>query len=338
MTEREDELILLAHGGGGIMMRELIDSILEGLGSSGNGALQDSALIESPGARLAFTTDSFVVSPLVFPGGDIGSLAVCGTVNDLAVCGARPLVLSLSFIIEEGFRIETLEGIVRSVASAARRAKVRIVTGDTKVVDRGKADGLFINTSGIGVVPDGIDLSSANARTGDAVIVNGPVGEHGLAIMSLREGVEFGSDLESDTAPLSELIVPLLERVKGIRAMRDATRGGVAAVLNEIARDSGVCIRIDEAAVPVSEAVRNGCELMGYDPLHIANEGKFIAIVASEEAEEALAFMRAHPLGSGAALIGRVEAEPPDHVIMRTVLGGERVVDLPYGDLLPRIC
>jgi hydrogenase expression/formation protein HypE len=320
------------------MMRELIESILEGLGSAGTDVLQDSALIESPGARLAFTTDSFVVSPLVFPGGDIGSLAVCGTVNDLAVCGARPLVLSLSFIIEEGFRIDSLEKIIRSIAEAAREAEVRIVTGDTKVVERGKADGLFINTSGIGVVPDGIDLSSANARAGDAVLVNGSIGEHGLAIMSLREGIDFGSDLESDTAPLSDLIVPLLERVKGVRAMRDATRGGVAAVLNEIARDSGVCIYIDEESIPVSDAVRNGCELMGYDPLHIANEGKFIAVVAPESAEETLAFMRAHPLGRGAALIGHVNAEPPNHVIMKTALGGERVVDLPYGDLLPRIC
>ncbi|HER44319.1 MAG TPA: hydrogenase expression/formation protein HypE, partial [Candidatus Eisenbacteria bacterium] len=236
------------------------------------------------------------------------------------------------------FRIDALEGIVRSIGAAAREANVRIVTGDTKVVDRGKADGLYINTSGIGVVPDGVDVSSRNARAGDAVLVNGPIGEHGLAIMSLREGIEFGSDLESDTAPLSELICPMLETVGGVRAMRDATRGGVAAVLNEIARDSGVCIRIEEEAVPVSGPVRNGCELMGYDPLHIANEGKFIAIVARESAEEALAFMRAHPLGRGAAVIGRVEAEPPNYVIMKTALGGERVVDLPYGDLLPRIC
>ena len=338
MAEREDELILLAHGGGGIMMRELIDLIISGLGSAGTDVLQDSALLEVPGARIAFTTDSFVVSPLVFPGGDIGSLAVCGTVNDLAVCGARPLVLSLSFIIEEGFKIKALEGIVRSISAAAQEAEVRIVTGDTKVVDRGKADGLYINTSGIGVVPDGVDVSSANAREGDAVIVNGPIGEHGLAIMSLREGIDFGSDLESDTAPLSGLIVPLLEKVKGVRAMRDATRGGVAAVLNEIARDSGVCIHIDEESIPVSDAVRNGCELMGYDPLHIANEGKFIAIVAPESAEAVLSFMRANPLGRRAALIGRVAADPPSHVIMKTVLGGERVVDLPYGDLLPRIC
>ena len=338
MVEREDELILLAHGGGGIMMRELIDSILGGLGSGGDGGLQDSALIESPGARIAFTTDSFVVSPLFFPGGDIGSLSVCGTVNDLAVCGAKPLVLSLSFIIEEGFRIDSLERVVRSIADSAREAGVGIVTGDTKVVERGKADGLYINTSGIGVVPDGIDLSSANARAGDAVLLNGSIGEHGLAIMSLREGIDFGSDLESDTAPLSNLIVPLLEKIGGVRAMRDATRGGVAAVLNEIAGDSGVCIHIDEESIPVSDAVRNGCELMGYDPLHIANEGKFIAVVARESADEALAFMRAHPLGRGAALIGRVESEPSSHVIMKTVLGGERVVDLPYGDLLPRIC
>ena len=215
---------------------------------------------------------------------------------------------------------------------------MQIVTGDTKVVDRGKADGLFINTSGVGVVPDGIDVSSANARAGDAVLVNGPIGEHGLAIMSLREGIDFGSDLKSDTAPLSGLILPLLENVKGVRAMRDATRGGVAAVLNEIAGDSRVCIHIDEESIPVSEAVRNGCELMGYDPLHIANEGKFIAIVAPESVEETLSFMRAHPLGHGAALIGHVAAEPQNHVIMKTALGGERVVDLPYGDLLPRIC
>lgn len=338
MADRDDELILLAHGGGGIMMRELIDSIISGLGPAGSDVLQDSALLESPGSRLAFTTDSFVVSPLVFPGGDIGSLAVCGTVNDLAVCGARPLVLSLSFIIEEGFSVEALEKIVRSIAEAASEAEVRIVTGDTKVVDRGKADGLFINTSGIGVVPEGIDVSSTNARAGDAVLVNGPIGEHGLAIMSLREGIDFGSDLESDTAPLSGLIIPLLEKVKGVRAMRDATRGGVAAVLNEIARDSGVCVHIEEESIPVSDAVRNGCELMGYDPLHIANEGKFITVIAPENAEEALSFMRAHPLGRGAAIIGHVGAAPSGHVIMKTALGGERVVDLPYGDLLPRIC
>jgi hydrogenase expression/formation protein HypE len=338
MEERGSERILLAHGGGGVLMRELIETIIDGLGPAGTSDLQDSAVLPVSAGRLAFTTDSFVVSPLFFPGGDIGRLAVCGTVNDLAVCGAKPLVISLSFIIEEGFEIASLERVIRSVASAAKDAGVGIVTGDTKVVERGKADGLFVNTSGIGVVPEGIEVSSANARAGDLVIVSGPIGEHGLAILSKRDGIDFGSDIESDTAPLSNLIVPLLGEVNGIRAMRDATRGGVAAVLNEIARDSGVCIRIEEEAIPVIEAVRRGCELMGYDPLHVANEGKFIVIVARESGDAALACMRAHPLGEGAAMIGEVLSEPAAHVIMETALGGERVVDLPYGDLLPRIC
>jgi hydrogenase expression/formation protein HypE len=338
MKEQGHERILLAHGGGGILMRELIEKFVGELSTPTEGGLQDSAIIDVPEGRLAFTTDSFVVSPLVFPGGDIGSLAVCGTVNDLAVCGATPLVISLSFIIEEGFELAMLERIVRSIALSAEEAGVLIVTGDTKVVERGKADGLFVNTSGIGIVPDGIDISSANAKPGDIVILSGPIGEHGLAILSLREGIDFGSDLESDTAPLSDLIVPLLAECSGIRAMRDATRGGTAAVLNEIAVDSGVCIRIREEDIPVSEAVRKGCELMGYDPLHIANEGKFIAVIAPKEAESILAFMRKHRLGSGAAVIGRIEREPEGVVILETPLGGERVVDLPYGDLLPRIC
>jgi hydrogenase expression/formation protein HypE len=338
MEERGSERILLAHGGGGILMRELIETIIAGLESPEAGGLQDSAVLPVSEGKLAFTTDSFVVSPLFFPGGDIGRLAVCGTVNDLAVCGAKPLAVSLSFIIEEGFEIASLERIVRSVASAAKDAGVDVVTGDTKVVERGKADGLFINTSGIGVVPEGVHVSSANAEAGDSVILSGPIGEHGLAILSRREGIDFGSDLESDTAPLSNLIVPLLAEVDGIRAMRDATRGGVAAVLNEIARDSGVCIHIEEKAVPVSESVRRGCELMGYDPLHVANEGKFIAVVARESGDATLDFMRKHPLGRGAAMIGEVLPGPAAHVIMVTSLGGERVVDLPYGDLLPRIC
>ncbi len=338
MKEKGPERILLAHGGGGILMRELIERFVGELDTPTEGGLQDSAVIDVPEGRLAFTTDSFVVSPLVFPGGDIGSLSICGTVNDLAVCGARPLVISLSFIIEEGFELAELERIVSSIAVSAKEAGVRIVTGDTKVVERGKADGLFINTSGIGVVPEGVDISSANARPGDVVILSGSIGEHGLAILSLREGIDFGSDLESDTAPLSNLIVPLLSECSGIRAMRDATRGGAAAVLNEIASDSGVCVRLREEDIPVSEAVRKGCELMGYDPLHIANEGKFIAVVAPEEAESILSFMRKHSLGRGAAVIGHIEAEPEGIVILETPLGGERVVDLPYGDILPRIC
>jgi hydrogenase expression/formation protein HypE len=338
MSDQGPERILLAHGGGGILMRELIERFIGELGAPSGGGLQDSAVIDIEASRIAFTTDSFVVSPLAFPGGDIGSLAVCGTVNDLAVCGATPLVVSLSFIIEEGFEMDRLERIVRSVAAAAREAGVRIVTGDTKVVEHGKADGLFINTSGIGIVPDGVDVSSANAKPGDVVILNGPIGEHGLAILSLREGIDFGSDLVSDTAPLSNLIVPLIAEYRGIRAMRDATRGGIAAVLNEIAGDSGVCIRVREEDIPVVETVKKGCELMGYDPLHIANEGKFIAVVAAEEAESILTFMRRHPLGTGSAVIGEVHRAPEGVVILETLLGGERVVDLPYGDLLPRIC
>ena len=338
MTTGNGERILLAHGGGGMLMRELIAFIVGRLGAGWGLPLQDAATIEVDRGRLAFTTDSFVVSPLFFPGGDIGRLAVCGTVNDLAVCGAVPLWISLAFIVEEGFPFETFGRILDSIGAAAREASVTVVTGDTKVVERGKADGIFINTSGVGSVPSGVSVSSAGARPGDAVLVNGGIGEHGLAIVSTREGIDFGSTLRSDAAPLSNLIVPLLREVRGIHAMRDATRGGLAAILNEIASDSGACIRIEEAAVPVSEAVRTGCELMGYDPLHIANEGKFVAVVAADDAERALAFMKAHPLGAGAARIGTVAAGPPGCVILETSLGGERVVDVPYGDLLPRIC
>jgi hydrogenase expression/formation protein HypE len=337
MVDKGSERILLAHGGGGILMKELVERIVAKLGSA-HGPLQDSATLPMDAGRIAFTTDSFVVSPIFFPGGDIGRLAVCGTVNDLAVSGARPLWISLSFIIEEGFTFEAFDRVLDSVALAAREAAVSVVTGDTKVVERGKADGIFINTSGIGVVPDGVDVSSASARPGDAVLVNGTIGDHGLAIMSRREGIDFGSDLASDTAPLSNLIVPLLAQLKTVRAMRDATRGGLAAVLNEIAADSAACIRIEEDAIPISEAVKRGCELMGYDPLHIANEGKFVAVVAKEDAERALAIMKAHPLGRGAARIGEIAASPPGMVILKTVFGGERVVDIPYGDLLPRIC
>ncbi len=337
MAEKESERVLLAHGGGGILMKELVSRIVGKLGGA-KAPLQDSATLSTEAGRIAFTADSFVVSPLFFPGGDIGRLAVCGTVNDLAVCGARPLWLSLSFIIEEGLLFDTLDRVLDSVAVAAREAGVTVVTGDTKVVERGKADGIFINTSGIGVVPPGVELSSDSARPGDVVLVSGPLGEHGLAIMSRREGIDFGIDLASDTAPLSNLIVPLLAEVKTVRAMRDATRGGLAAVLNEIAGDSAVCIRLAEEAIPVSAAVRRGCELMGYDPLHIANEGKFVAVVPPGDADQALDIMRAHPLGRGAARIGEIFATPPGTVILRTVFGGERVVDVPYGDMLPRIC
>lgn len=338
MPDKPEDRILLAHGGGGVLMRELVADIVSKLGTDPGGALQDSAVLAVENGRIAFTTDTFVVSPLFFPGGDIGRLAVCGTVNDLAVCGARPLYISLSLIIEEGFSVSSLVRIVDSIAVTAEEAAVTVVTGDTKVVERGKGDGLFINTSGVGVVPTGVDLSSAAARPGDVVIVNGPIGEHGLAILSRREGIDFGGDLRSDAAPLSTIIVPLLRETGGIRAMRDATRGGLAAVLNEIAADSGVCIRIEEGAVPITEPVRAGCELMGYEPLHIANEGKFVAVVQRDHAEAVLAFLRGNPLGRNAAVIGGVLEEPAGCVVVKTPFGGERVLDLPYGDLLPRIC
>jgi len=337
MSRLEDEKILLAHGGGGIMMKELVSFLIDAVGGQ-KGALQDSAVFEVPEGRIAFTTDSFVVHPLFFPGGDIGHLAVCGTVNDLAVCGAVPRFISLAMIIEEGFPVEDLERIALSIRAAAEDAGVTVVTGDTKVVDRGKADGIFINTAGIGVVPEGISLSSDSAVAGDRVIVSGTIGDHGLAILSKREGIDFGSDLQSDAAPLSKLTVPLLERFAGIRVMRDATRGGLAAVLNEIAVDSNVCVRIEEELIPVAESVRNGCELMGYDPLNIANEGKLVAVVDPAEADAVLAAMRGTGLGEKAAMIGGVIAGPVGRVIMKTSFGGERVVDLPYGDLLPRIC
>jgi hydrogenase expression/formation protein HypE len=333
----DDERILLAHGGGGIMMKELVSMLLGRLGSQ-EGPLQDSAVLEPPTGRIAFTTDSFVVHPLFFPGGDIGSLAVCGTVNDLAVAGAVPQFVSLSMIIEEGFPVADLGRIADSIAAAAREAGVRIVTGDTKVVESGQADGIFINTSGIGIVPEGVDLRSDAARPGDKVLLSGRIGDHGLAILSLREGIDFGSDLESDTAPLSLLTVPLLGRFPGIRAMRDATRGGLAAVLNEIAADSGVCVRVDEDRIPVGEAVRSGCELMGYDPMQIANEGKLVAVVPADIAGDVLDAMRSHDLGREAAVIGEVAEAPAGIVVMSTRFGGERVIDLPYGDILPRIC
>jgi hydrogenase expression/formation protein HypE len=337
MSNLEEERILLAHGGGGLMMKELVALLVDLVGGQ-EGALQDSAILEAPGGRLAFTTDSFVVHPLFFPGGDIGHLAVCGTVNDLAVCGAVPRYISLSMIVEEGFPVSDLERIASSIRSAAEEAQVTVVTGDTKVVDHGKADGVFINTAGIGMLPEGVSLSTESAEEGDRIIVSGNIGEHGLAILSRREGIDFGSELRSDAAPLSKLTVPLLEKHVGIRAMRDATRGGLAAVLNEIAADSGVCIRIDEERIPVSEAVRSGCELMGYDPLIIANEGKLVAVVESSQAEAVLESMRGMELGERAEIIGEVVSGPAGSVIMKTIYGGERIVDLPYGDLLPRIC
>ena len=300
--------------------------------------LDDQAIVCVSGTRLAFTTDSFVVKPLFFPGGDIGSLAVHGTVNDLAMGGAQPLYLSAAFIIEEGLSIDVLRRVSASLQNAARRAGVQIVTGDTKVVEKGCGDELFINTSGIGVVPDGLELSADRARPGDKVLLSGSIGEHGIAILAQREGLEFECPVESDSAALHGLVADMLSVSREIRCMRDPTRGGVSSTLNEIAAQSGVAIRLEEGAIPIREEVSGACEMLGLDPLYVANEGKLIAIVASEAAGGILEAMRANPLGKNAQMIGSVLPSPAGIVTMRTALGTSRLVDMLAGDQLPRIC
>ena len=333
------EEILLGHGSGGKLTARLIEKII--LPAFRNPALErldDQAILPFGGARLAFTTDSYVVTPIFFPGGDIGELAVNGTVNDLAMGGARPLYLSLAFILEEGLPIADLERVIQSVRRAAARAGVDVVTGDTKVVGRGSGDKIFINTSGIGLVPPGIDLSSARVQPGDAILVSGPIGDHGVAILSRREGLEFDGQIESDTAPLHELVAAALAAGPDIHALRDPTRGGVAATLVEIATRRGLGLEVDESAVPVRDAVRGACEILGLDPLMVANEGKLVAFVPEASSERVLQALRAHPLGSGACRIGRVTADHPGFVTLRTPIGGQRILDLPFGESLPRIC
>ncbi len=300
--------------------------------------LNDQAVVSVDGLRLAFTTDSFVVKPLFFPGGDIGSLAVHGTVNDLAVGGARPLFLSAAFIIEEGLPIETLRRVVDSLRRAADTAHVPIVTGDTKVVEKGSGDGLFINTSGVGVVPAEVCLGADQARPGDKVLLSGHIGDHGICILAQREGLEFETDIGSDSAPLHDLVARMLETTTEIRCMRDPTRGGLSSTLNEIAAQSRVGIAVEERSIPVRDQVRGACELLGLDPMYVANEGKLVAIVAAEQADAVLAAMRRDPLGADAQIIGAVTAENPGLVTMRTVLGPARIVDMLAGDQLPRIC
>jgi len=336
----DDNIILLAHGAGGKKSADLISSLfLRYFGNPILDLLGDSAVLESGGQRLAFTTDSFVVDPLFFPGGDIGKLAVCGAVNDLAAAGARPLALSAAFILEEGLDFETLERVTASMSDAAADVGVSIVAGDTKVVTRGSADRMFITTSGIGLLPDGIELPSPErAAPGDVVILSGTIADHGMAVMACREGIRFSSEIQSDCAPLHGLVAAVLEAAPSVHCLRDPTRGGLAAVLNELAARSGVCIEIEESSMPVSEDVRVACELLGIDPLHVANEGKMIAIVPQGEAEKALGAMRRHPRGSRAAVIGRVQAAPAGRVHLRTVMGSLRILDVPAGDLLPRIC
>jgi hydrogenase expression/formation protein HypE len=333
--------VLLGHGSGGRLTAELISRLfLPAFGNETLSALEDQATVRLPsgGPRIAFTTDSFVVRPIFFPGGDIGRLAVCGTVNDLAVGGARPLFLAAAFILEEGLPLSDLERIAASMRAACDEAGVSLVTGDTKVVDRGKGDNVFITTAGVGVVPDGVSLSISNARPGDRVLVSGTLGDHGIAIMSVREGIEFETALESDTAPLSGLTRAMLEACPDIRCMRDPTRGGVASALNELAAASKVGVELDEARIPIRPEVRAACEMLGLDPLHVANEGKLIAVVPEASAGRLLAAMRSHPLGRHAADIGAVTVSHPGIVTMRSVVGGERVVALPAGEQLPRIC
>jgi hydrogenase expression/formation protein HypE len=333
------ETVLLGHGSGGRLTAELIRELfLPAFANEVLARLDDQAIVQLNGTRLAFTTDSFVVKPLFFPGGDIGRLAVHGTVNDLAMGGARPLFLSAAFIIEEGLPMETLRRVVASLREAARESGVEVVTGDTKVVEKGSGDGLFINTSGLGVVPEGLQLSADRARPGDRVLLSGSIGEHGIAILAQREGLEFESPIESDSGPLHALVQAMLQTGRTMRCLRDPTRGGLSSALNEIAGQSRVGITIDERAIPVREEVKGACELLGLDPLYVANEGKLIAIVAPEGAEEILAAMRAHPLGRNAQLIGCVTEQHPGMVTMRTALGTSRIVDMLSGDQLPRIC
>ena len=332
--------VQLAHGGGGRLTHMLIEKLFAAaFANPALAELHDGAVLEVPAGRIAVSTDSFVVSPLFFPGGDIGSLAVHGTVNDLAMCGARPLALTAGFILEEGLAMDDLWRVVRSLAAAAAEAGVAVVTGDTKVVDRGKGDGVFINTTGIGLVPEGVTIRPGAARPGDAVLVSGRIAEHGIAIMSVREGLAFETALVSDSAALHGLVAALLEACGAdVHVLRDPTRGGISSALNEIAAASRAGIRLDEAAIPVGEAVRGACEVLGLDPLYVANEGKALAIVARPAAERALAALRAHPLGRDAAVIGEVVAEHPGKVYLKSRVGGVRVVDMLSGEQLPRIC
>jgi len=329
----------MTHGSGGRAMAQLIEELfLAAFDNEWLRAANDNACFAVPNGRMVMATDSHVVSPLFFPGGDIGCLSVHGTVNDVAMSGAKPLYLSASFILEEGFPLADLKRIVESMAQAAREAGVAIITGDTKVVEQGKGDGVFITTTGIGVVPEGVNISGDRAQPGDAVLVSGTLGDHGVAIMSSRESLGFETTIRSDTAALHDLVARMVEAVPDIHALRDPTRGGLATTLNEIARQSGVGMMLREEAIPVQQEVEAACEFLGLDPLYVANEGKLVCICAAEHAETLLATMRAHPLGAEAAIIGSVHADPQHFVQMETGFGGKRIVDWLTGEQLPRIC
>jgi hydrogenase expression/formation protein HypE len=331
--------VVLAHGGGGKLTHQLIEKMFYTAFS--NTLLQarhDGAVFELPSSKLAFTTDSYVVQPLFFPGGDIGTLAINGTVNDLAMCGARPIYLSAGFIIEEGFSMDTLWRVVRSMALTARKADVQLVTGDTKVVERGKGDGIYINTAGIGVLESRQAVSPANIKPGDVIILNGDIGRHGIAVMAVREGLEFESTVTSDCAALSEIVLTLFASGIEVHCLRDLTRGGLASALVEIAEAARFHIKIREAAIPVREDVQGACEILGFDPLYVANEGRFVSFVPAQEAERALKQMQSHPLGAQACIIGTVKEEQAGLVTMQSRIGTTRIVDMLSGEQLPRIC
>ncbi len=335
---KPDDLILLSHGSGGVSSHTLVERLVRHISNRTLARMDDSAVVETDG-RIAFTTDSYTVDPLFFPGGDIGRLAVCGTVNDLTMVGAEPIGLSLALIIEEGLEANVLDAVMKSVHDACETAGVDILTGDTKVVNRGKADRLFITTSGIGVIATGVDISGHNARPGDAILVSGTVGDHGVAIMGAREGLAFSSRIESDCAPLNGLVSAMLASAPGaVHVLRDPTRGGLASTLNEVAAQSGIEVLIDESSVPVRADVKSACEMLGLDPFYVANEGKLVAIVAPESADRVLEAMRSHPLGQSAAFIGEVKVGAPGRVVVRTPMGPSRLLVMMSGELLPRIC
>lgn len=338
---RHHERIVLGHGGGGQLSAELIEHLfLPAFGpAAATATATDAAVVElGGGLRLAFSTDTYVVRPLFFPGGSIGELAVNGTVNDLAMVGARPVALSAGFVLEEGLELEVLHRVATAMGAAAQRAGVDLVTGDTKVVEQGHGDGLYVSTTGFGLVPDGVDVRPERARPGDAVIVSGPIGLHGIAVLSVRDGLEFGTEIRSDTAPLHGLVAAMLGVTREVHVLRDPTRGGLAASLCEIADTAGLGIDLDEPAIPVPDAVRAACGFLGLDPMHVANEGRLVAMVPAEVADEVLTAMVAHDAGRGSVVIGRVVDAHPGVVVARTALGATRIVDRPVGEQLPRIC